>query len=122
MLNIVDKLFLEIGKGFTIETYLMTTKVQGILWSISDVIIIYAILRIISIIRNKNHKKRIFYRYILLWLSVILVPFLVLTGTSKSFFILESVIFGLQFTVLIYSLFVDTKDAMEFFRNVRHIL
>ena len=116
--NLMDMIFLEIGKNFSTEAYMLTTKVQGILWSISDIIIIYFMLKIASLIREKNQKKEILLRYIFLWLSAVLVPFLVFTVTPRQFFILESVIFGLQFSVLIYSVFVETKDTITFFRKI----
>ena len=116
--NLMDMVFLEIGKSFSTEAYMLTTKVQGILWSISDIIIIYVMLKIVSLIREKNRKKKIIFRYILLWLSAVMVPFLVFTVTPSQFFILESVIFGLQFSVLIYSVFAETKDTITFFRKI----
>jgi len=116
--NLMDMVFLEIGKSFSTEAYMLTTKVQGILWSISDIIIIYVMLKITSLIREQNQKKKILFRYIFLWLSAILVPFLVFTVTPRQFFILESVIFGLQFSVLIYSVFAETKDTIMFFRKI----
>jgi len=116
--NLMDMVFLEIGKSFSTEAYMLTTKVQGILWSISDIIIIYVMLKIVSLIREKNRKKKIVFRYIFLWLSAILIPFLVFTVNPRQFFILESVIFGLQFSVLIYSVFAETKDTIAFFRKI----
>jgi len=116
--ELTDMFFWEIGKRFSTEAYLLTTKVQGILWSISDIIIIYVMLKIISLIREKNRKKKIIFRYIFLWLSAILVPFLVFTASPRQFFILESVIFGLQFCVLIYSVITEAKDTIAFFRKM----
>ena len=116
--NFMEMVFLEIGKSFSTEAYMLTTKVQGILWSISDIIIIYVMLKIVSLIREQNQKKKILLRYVFLWLSAILVPFLVFTITPKQFFILESIIFGLQFSVLIYSVFAETKETITFFRRI----
>jgi len=116
--NFMEMVFLEIGKSFSTEAYMLTTKVQGILWSISDVLIIYVMLKIVSLIREQNQKKKILLRYIFLWLSAILVPFLIFTITPKQFFILESIIFGLQFSVLIYSVFAETKETITFFRRI----
>jgi hypothetical protein len=116
--NFIERVFWEIGKNFSTEAYVLTTKIQGILWSVSDIIIIYFMLKIASLIREKNRKKKIFVRYVFLWLSAILVPFLVFTTTPKQFFILESVIFGLQFAVIIYSVITETKDALKFFRKI----
>ncbi len=116
--NFMEMVLLEIGKNFSTEAYMMTTKVQGILWSISDIIIIYVMLKIVSLIREQNQKKKILLRYVFLWLSAILVPFLVFTITPKQFFILESIIFGLQFSVLIFSILTETKDTIIFFKKI----
>lgn len=116
--NLMNMILFEIGKNFSTEAYMLTTKIQGILWSISDIIIIYFVLKIASLIREKNQKKKIRFRYIFLWLSAVLVPFLLFAVTPRQFFILESVIFGLQFSVLIYSVFAETKDTVTFFRKI----
>ena len=116
--NVMDMIFFEIGKNFSTEAYMWATKVQGILWSISDVIIIYVILKIASLIREKNQQQKIRFRYILMWMSAVLVPFLLFTVTPRQFFILESVIFGLQFSVLIYSVIAETKNTITFFRKL----
>ncbi len=116
--NIMEMVFLELGKSFSTEAYMLTTKVQGILWSISDVLIIYVMLKIVSLIREQNQRKKILFRYIFLWISALLVPLLVFTTTPKQFFNLESVIFGLQFSVLIYSVFAETKETINFFRKI----
>ena len=116
--NIMEMVFLELGKSFSTEAYMLTTKVQGILWSISDVLIIYVMLKIVSLIREQNQRKKILFRYIFLWLPAILVPFLVFTTTPKQFFNLESVISELQFSVLIYSVFAETKETINFFRKI----
>jgi hypothetical protein len=116
--NLLELVLLEIGKSFSTEAYLLTTKVQGILWSLSDIVIIYVLLKIVSLIRGKNRKKKIIFRYIFLWLSAVPVPFLIFTVTSNQFFILESIVFGLQFSVLIYSVFAETKDTIIFFEKI----
>lgn len=115
--TILDELFMVIGKNFTVDTYLITTKVQGILWSASDVLIIFGILKIIDLVRKENQRERIVIRHVLLWLSALLVPFLVIPRTSRGFFLLESIIFGLQIVIVLYSIFADAKATILFFKE-----
>ncbi len=114
----LEKFYLWIGHGFTAEVYLLATKIQGILWSTADIIFIYFLLKLADLARKKNNKKKIFYQYHLLWLSAIFVPFLIFTTTSKQFFRLESIIFGLQFSILIYTIFADIKGIMNYLRDI----
>jgi len=62
--NLIDMVFWEIGKNFTTEAYMLTTKVQGILWSISDIIIIYFMLKIYSVF-TETKDTIIFFRKII---------------------------------------------------------
>lgn len=114
--SLLEKFFTAIGRGFSPECYLVTTKVQGILWSTADIALIYFLLKITDLARA-GQSARAVWRYRLLCLSATLVPFLVLATTSRRFFILESIIFGLQFTVLIYTLAADTRPVLGFLKN-----
>ena len=111
-------LFLYIGAHFTRDAYMTATRIQGILWSVSDVLLIYILLKIIAFIKGRRCPKRLFVQRLLLWISAGLVPFLPFIHGSQDFFILESVIFGLQFAVLIYSVFADSGDVMRYFKDL----
>lgn len=109
-------LLLFIGTRFTSDLYMTATRIQGILWSISDVLLIFILLKIIVFIKGGRSSRRLFVQFLLLWLSAALAPFLLFLDDPRRFFILESVIFGLQFAVLIYSLFADAADVTEYLR------
>ena len=111
-------LFLYIGAHFTRDAYMTATRIQGILWSVSDVLLIFVLLKIIAFIKGDRRRKRLLVQYLLLWISAGLVPFLPFIHDPRDFFILESVIFGLQFMVLMYSVFADAGDVMACFRDL----
>jgi hypothetical protein len=116
--SLLDRLFLQIGTGFTTEAYMAVTRFQGILWSISDILIIFILLKIVSLIKGQDHRKRILIQYLLLWISAIIVPFLIFIKDPSLFFKVESVIFGLQFIVLIYTVIADSRDIMNYFKKI----
>jgi hypothetical protein len=112
----VTDLFLFIGSRFTPAAYMTATRIQGILWSLSDVLLIFIFLKIIAVVKGDRCRRRLLGQFLLLWISAFLVLFLPFIDDSRGFFILESVIFGLQFAVLLYSVFADAGDLMAYFR------
>jgi len=114
----MDTVFLAIGKGFSPDVYLLTTKIQGILWSAADIVFIFCLLKITDMILKKDHKKPITIRYWLLLMSAMPVPLLIFTTQSSRFFIIECVVFGLQLSVMVYTIFANIKDIMNFFRKI----
>ena len=116
--SLAETLFTAIGNGFSPEVHLAVTKIQGLLWSTADIVLIWFLLKIVDLARAGHAGVRSVWRYRLLVLSAVLVPFLVVMPTSKAFFVLESGIFGLQFGVLIYTLATDTESLLFFLRNI----
>lgn len=116
--SLAESLFIAIGNGFSPEVHLAVTKVQGLLWSTADIVLIWFLLKIVGLARTAQAGVGAVWRYRLLILSAVLVPFLVLTPTSKAFFVMESGIFGLQFGVLIYTLATDTRSLLAFLRAI----
>lgn len=110
-------LFLYIGAHFSPDAYMTATRIQGILWSVSDVVLIFILLKIIASIKGDRCRKRLTVQYLLLWISAGMALFLPFINDAKRFFILESVIFGLQFIVLVYSVFADSNDVLMRLRD-----
>ena len=113
----LDAIFLWIGSNFKMEIYLVVTKIQGILWSIADIVLIFFFLKITDFIRSKTQKEGQVWGYMLLWLSALLTPFLLITKTSRQFFLLESIICGIQYSLLLYTLIVERKRMIGFFKD-----
>ena len=114
----IDEIFLWLGAVFTMETYMFHTKVQGILWSVADVILILVLLRIADHTRAGTKRERIIWRYVLLCLTAVITPLLLLSKTPREFFLLESVICGTQFVILVYSIIVERRGALDFFKGM----
>ena len=116
----ITDILLWVSQNFTAEIYLFSTKIQGIMWSIVDIALLYFLLRIIALARAKTKMKRILFRYLFLLFSVVLTPFLVFVETSRVFFYLESIICGIHFSILIYIVLAERKMILAFLRGLSH--
>lgn len=117
----VENIFLWLGTAFTIDVYMFYTKIQGMLWSIADVILVLVLLRISDLTRVKKGQRRIISRYIFLCLTAILTPLILFTKTPRQFFLLESIICGTQFAILVYTIFAERRGAMDFLRQLMQL-
>ena len=115
-MEIATKTLLWAGNHFSHEIYFTTTKIQGLFWSLADIVLVWYMLKIADFIRNRTGKPKVTWRYYLLLLSAVLTPFLVLMKTSPHFFILEAVIFALQYSLLLYSVIVEKKGVLIFIK------
>ncbi|MFH1490331.1 MAG: hypothetical protein ABII06_15605 [Pseudomonadota bacterium] len=111
-------MLLWLSRHFTTETYLFYTRIQGVLWSIVDLVLIFFLLKMIELAGRKKGRKRIRFRYLLLLFTAVLVPFLSFVGTSKTFFLLESVICGIHFSILIYIVIMERKMMLAFMKDL----
>ena len=116
-MSALEELLIWIGTNFTLEAYMTYAKIQGLLWSLADIGLVLAFLKISDFIRQKRGRKNIKIRYFFLYFSAALTPFIVLTKTPKHFYILESCICGIQFFILIYSVIAERKDLIDFFKT-----
>lgn len=112
----VTNTLLWIGNHFSHEIYYSTTKVQGLFWSLADIALVWYMLKIADFIRNRTGRSKITWRYYLLFISVILTPFLLVMKTATHFFILEAVIFAIQYLLLLYSVVAEKKGVLLFIR------
>lgn len=115
-MEIATNTLLWAGNNFSHEIYFTTTKIQGISWSLADIALVWYMLKIADFIRNHTGRQKITWRYYLLLLSAILTPFLLVMKTSTHFFILEAVIFAIQYSLLLYSVIVEKKGVLIFIK------
>jgi hypothetical protein len=109
----LGSLFLYIGRHFSIETYLISSKIQGLLWSAADVVLVLAVLKIAELARRRCGMGKPSVRYGLLYGSLLLTPLLLLARTPREFFHLESVICGTQFVILLYTVITERKRILD---------
>ena len=113
-----ESLLLLVGKNFTTEVYMFYTKLQGMIWSIADIVLVLVLLKIADLIRKRSQKKRITLRYVFLLVSAILTPLLIFTKTPRQFLLLESIICGTQFSILVYTVIVEIKEIVEAVKKI----
>ncbi len=105
-------LMLWAAKNFTDLPQLWTTKLLMLAWSISDLVLIFALLRIAGLARARAGRRPIRGRYAALGLTALLVPVLGFAPSTLDIFYLESSITIPQFLILIYSLFVERSTLL----------
>ncbi|MDY6903264.1 MAG: hypothetical protein SWH61_01140 [Thermodesulfobacteriota bacterium] len=116
--SFIEPFFSVIAKGFSPAVYLLATKIQGLMWSAADITLIFFLLKIVDVVMSSKDGKKITIRYYLLLVSAMLTPFLIVADTADFFFRLESIIFGIQFAVLLYTVCVDIKIATAYLRSI----
>lgn len=114
----IEGMFLWIGSNFNAGLYLTTSKMQVILWSAADVVLVLAVLKIVDLARGKEGLGRLAVLYWVLWLSALLTPLLLLTRAPRQFFLLECVICGSQFSILLYVACTEKTRVLNFFSDI----
>ncbi|MFH1137226.1 MAG: hypothetical protein V1816_14235 [Pseudomonadota bacterium] len=113
----LDALFYWLAVNFTGERYLFYTKVQGLLWSLADIILVFALLKLADAIRKAAGRKTIKIRYGLLLFSALLTPLLIPARSPEHIFFIESLVCGLQFLILASTLASESRGVMEYLAN-----
>ena len=88
------------------------------MWSLADIAIAWYMLKIADVIRERSGKGKITWRYYFLLLSAILTPFLLVMKTSRHFFILEAAIFAIQYSLFMYTVVAERKDALLYIKSI----
>lgn len=111
----VENLFLWIGSRFHQELYLMTSKIQAICWSIADIILVLAVLKIADLARRREGLRRLTPLYFVLWSTALLTPLLIFAWRPRQIFLLECVICGCQFLILLYVALTERHRVLGLF-------
>jgi len=109
----IKNLLLHIGESFGPDVYLLSTKIQGLIWSTADIVLLLVLLRIVDILRRRSNVRPLKWRYVLVTATALITPLLALAKTSRHFLILESLICGTQFLLLVYTLLVERKILLS---------
>ena len=108
-MEFITHLFMWVGRHFTTETYMVLTKAQGMVWSMADIALVYAFLKISDFIRSLVGQKNIRYRYYLLYFTAVLTPLILATENPRQLYLLEALVCGIQFAVLVLTLVIERK-------------
>lgn len=118
-MDTIETMFLWIGSNFNAALYLLTSKVQAVLWSAADVVLVLAVLKIADLARTREGLGRLTVLYWLLWGSALLTPLLPVAATPRQFFTLECVICGSQFMILLYVALTEKKRILDLVLKAR---
>ena len=112
-----EELFIYLARNFVKGEYIRLTVFQGLLWSVADIFLVFCILRVRDVARRPCSQAAARLRYILLGFSALLTPLLFFCRHPGIFFFLESVIFGFQYGILIYTLVRDSFSILTELRK-----
>ena len=116
-MDLIAEIFLWVGANFTSGVYMYSTKVQGIIWSISDILLVLALLKITGLARARFRKSKIRIRYLFLALSAILTPLLIFTAKPIQIFMIEALVCGIQFCILGYTVVMERQVLLDYVRE-----
>ena len=106
---VLENALFWVATHFTADMYLVSTKVQGFLWSAADVVLVLVLLRIADLLRRQANARPIRWRYLILGVTVALTPLLAWAPSSRLFLVLESAICGIQFLLLVYTVLAERE-------------
>jgi hypothetical protein len=117
-MELLDAAFSWIVTRFTRDAYLVSTKVQGLMWSGADLLLVFAFLRIADVLRAKSGDPPIRWRYAFLALTALLTPLLVFARSSREILLLESLVCGVQFLILVATLILERNRLAALARRL----
>ena len=117
-MDLLDPAFLWIADHFTPGAYLASTKVQGLVWSAADLLLVFAFLRIADVLRAIEGIPSIRWRYLFLAVTALLTPLLVFAQSSRGILLLESLICGVQFLILVATLILERARFLDLARRL----
>lgn len=114
----LDPAFLWIASHFTPEVYLVSTKVQGLFWSVADLLLVFVFLRIADVLRAVEGNPSLRWRYAFLAVTGLLTPLLLFAQSSRGILLLESLICGVQFLILVATLVLERARFLGLARRL----
>ena len=109
----IDTLVHAVGSRFSPEQYLVLTRVEGMLWTVADILIVFYLLRVANVIRRYVDVRPHILSYGILFSTLPLVAVLPFAATGYAFFRLELLVTIPHFLIILY---VCIGDAQHFAR------
>lgn len=97
------------------ELFFQLAKIEGILWSVFDFLMVFFFLKFINIIRLKNNLKPYKKAFYFLYFSFIITPLLLFTTDLFYFFLIEIIVLNIQYFILIYAILNNYKLLIRTF-------
>ncbi len=97
--------------------FLTFAKIEGILWSISDVFLVFFALVFINMVRKHMKIKRYKKLFYLLFFSFAITPLILFTQDFFWFLVIEIIVLNIQYFILIH-IAIENKDILwKFFQE-----
>ena len=111
----------------SLELFLQLAKIEGILWSISDVFLVFFVLKLIDAFRKHNKIEPYKKLYYLLFSSFAITPILLFVSTFSQFLFVEIILLDIQYFILIYICLknyklVRTTFLSDFFKECSNFI
>jgi hypothetical protein len=103
-----------LGAYFTPEQYLFMTKLQCLLWTAADVVIVYYLIQIANLARGHLNMKKHLAPFIVLGCTLFLIPLVPIAKTGNAIYTLELLITIPHFLLILYILAANTKAFPAF--------
>lgn len=103
---------------FDSETYLAWSRVQGILWTLADIVICYCLVECANLCRAKRGIRRHAVSVGVLWLTIGLSCLLPFVPSGTAFFRLELAITIPQFAIIVYVLLVNIQTFFAVYQGL----
>ena len=110
--------FIEIlrflGAHYSPEQYLFMTKIQCLLWTAADLVVVFYLLQIANLARTQLHLPKHLYPYIALGVTVFFVPLVPIAQSGAMIFRLELLITVPHFVLILYVLAANMQVFPEY--------
>ena len=109
----IEDFLLWLAHNFDTPRFMFHTKIQAIFWSVADVVLIFAFLKIIDRVKKEMGGPRVHVRFWLLYFSALLKIALFFFKNPNIFLSVDYIICGLQYAILLYTVIADWKTIMR---------
>ena len=110
----LDSFFYWLGTAYRDELYIGGLRVGGILCSYADILFTAALLRISEVVRERKPSK---FLHGVLIVFAIFTPVLLFTDKSLVFAVLQFIILGPPYLILMYAAFTLAKHFMPYVKD-----
>ncbi len=101
------------GGWFTPEQYLLWTRVEGLAWTLADLVIVWYLLRLGNLCRASMGRRQHRIAYAVLAMTLPFVALLPFAQTGMAFFFLELLVTIPHFVLIVYALLTDAPIAAQ---------
>ncbi len=112
----MDAFFRWLADWYLPDPYLCAGRIQGITWTLIDVVIVASVLRLSGAARGRVPRVR----WALLALTALAVPVIAIVPGEREFFLLEAGVCGTQFAILLWTVIAERVAMAELLARLRH--